>query len=217
MPDKDYYNILGVAKNASLEEIKKAYRKLALKYHPDKNPDNQKNAEERFKKISEAYYVLENDKRRAEYDAYRGGYGGESGGQFTGTQGFNFDEILRQYAGSARTSRAGFSGNNFEDIFDVFKHMGRGGRTEYIYNSDFGNEKARPLDVDTDINASLILPKNVAEKGGEALFKHSGKKITLKIKAGTHTGQKLKIRGQGKMCSHCGHPGDLIVTIRVSR
>src|SRR3989338_6697148 len=78
--DRDYYGVLGVAEKATVEQIKSAYRKLALKFHPDKNPGN-KEAEERFKKISEAYYVLSDEKKRAEYDAYkRGGFAGAAGG-----------------------------------------------------------------------------------------------------------------------------------------
>ena len=97
MSQKDYYQALGVQEKASPEEIKKVYRKLAVKYHPDKNPGN-KEAEARFKGISEAYYVLSDPKRRAQYDQMRQ-FGGGPGGNFAGSQGFDFEELLRQFGG----------------------------------------------------------------------------------------------------------------------
>ena len=93
MPGKDYYNTLGLPEDADVDTIKKAYRKLALKYHPDKAQGDKKRAEERFKEMSEAYYVLSDAKRRAEYDAYRTGSGPQ--GEFTSAQGFDFEEVKR--------------------------------------------------------------------------------------------------------------------------
>ena len=133
MQKDNYYEILGIPESASLDEIKKAYRKLALKYHPDRNRDNEKNAEERFKRISEAYYVLGDAEIRSEYDAYRKGYGPRRGTQFTGTEGFDFNEILKHAGGFS-----GYGGSDFEDIFDVFRHMGDGRKAEYIYATGGG-------------------------------------------------------------------------------
>ncbi len=93
---KNYYDLLGVSEKASAEEIKKAYRKLAVKYHPDKNPNNVKEAESRFKEISEAYFVLSDEKKRAQYDQMRK-YGGGSG-NFAGSQGFNYEDLFNQYS-----------------------------------------------------------------------------------------------------------------------
>ncbi|MFH1754002.1 MAG: DnaJ domain-containing protein [Candidatus Omnitrophota bacterium] len=216
MAGKDYYKILGVQDNAGAGEIKKVYRKLAVKYHPDKNPDDRKRAEERFKEISEAYYVLSDDKRRSEYDNYRK-YGAASTQGFSGAEGFDFSEILKHFssgqAGGRRTSRA-FTGDSFENIFDIFKHMQGGGDEEYVYmnNGSSGAGHSYPK-VNSDIKASLSIPKNLAEIGGEALFNHNGRKITLKIKSGTKPGQKLRIRDQGRLCQCCGHRGDLYITI----
>jgi len=219
MSTENYYKVLGVSENASLDEIKKSYRSLALKYHPDRNPQNRKAAEERFKKVSEAYYVLGDTERRAEYDAYRKGYGYGAGGNFTGAQGFDFEEILKHFGGlggGGRASRRGYAApyGNVEDIFDIFRHMGGGARTEYVYTGGPGRaDYGRPAGQ-TDLNANLSVPANVARQGGEVLFRHNGKKITLKIKPGTRTGQKLRIKGQGRVCSACGHAGDLIVNIK---
>ncbi|MGB3057094.1 MAG: DnaJ domain-containing protein, partial [Candidatus Omnitrophota bacterium] len=112
MANKDYYDILGVKEGAGAEEIKKAYRKQALKYHPDKNPDDKK-AEEKFKEISAAYYTLGDEKRRKEYDNLRrmGAYTGD----FSSAQGFDFSDFLKQFSG-------GFSsGSSFDGLFgDIF-------------------------------------------------------------------------------------------------
>jgi len=222
MADKDYYKILGVSEGASLDDIKKAYRQMAMRYHPDRNQENRKGAEERFKEISEAYYVLSDDKRRQEFDMFRKGGGGYRSGQFSGAEGFDFEEILKHFSQGQGRSRAyrtggrGFSGAIFEDIFDAFSGMSGGqGNGEYLY-SDNGYESPRrtPPQESSDVRATLSVPPNVAKNGGEILFAHNGKKITLKIKPGTKPGQKLRIRDQGGLCRSCGHYGDLIVTIR---
>jgi len=207
MPRKDYYKILGVSEDAGLAEIKKVYRNLAMKYHPDRNPENKEAAEKRFKEISEAFYVLGDEKRRAEYDAFKKGYGyGAQTGQFTGAGGFDFDEILRHFGGAGRS----------EDIMDIFRHMGGGGvHTEYVYRRAAPESRYVETEEQTDLNATLAIPRNVAHSGGEVLFNYKGKKITLKIKPDTRPGQKLRIRNQGKMCPYCAHAGDLIITINV--
>ncbi len=109
---KDYYEILGVGRNASQDEIKRAYRKMARKWHPDVNPDNKKEAERRFKEINEAFEILGDENKRAQYDrfghsAFEGGhgFGGFSGG-FGGFSGFNFEDLFRE--------------TDFGDIFDIF-------------------------------------------------------------------------------------------------
>src|SRR3954469_10870178 len=97
MAKRDYYEILGVAKNANEEEIKKAYRKLAIKYHPDKNPDD-KAAEDKFKEAAEAYEVLSNPEKQQRYDQYgHAGVGGAAGGGGYGGGGMNMDDIFSQF------------------------------------------------------------------------------------------------------------------------
>jgi len=215
MPRKDYYKILGVSENAGLDEIKKIYRNLAMKYHPDRNPQNREAAEKRFKEISEAFYVLGDEKRRAEYDAYKKGYGYDAGsGEFAGARGFDFEEILKHFGGGGFGSARG--GRGMEDIFSVFQDMGGDGvHTEYVYRRGVPESRYAEAREQTDLNAALAIPQNVAQTGGEVLFNYKGKKITLKIKPDTRPGQKLRIRSQGKMCPSCGHAGDLIVTINV--
>ena len=114
---QDYYELLGVAKTAAPEEIKKAYKKMAMKYHPDRNPGD-KEAEEKFKKVNEAYEVLSNPDKRQIYDQYgedglKGSFGGEGGA------GFDFSEVCKN---------AGFSGGGFSNLGDIFDNMFGGGR-----------------------------------------------------------------------------------------
>jgi len=220
MSDKNYYKVLGVSESASLDEIKKVYRGLAMKYHPDRNPENKSAAEKRFKEISEAFYVLGDEKRRAEYDAYKKGYGyGARSGEFTGAQGFDFEEILKHFGGGGFGGARRGRSSGLEDIFSAFQGMDSDGvRTEYIYTGGpgRGSRYAASARETTDTSATLAIPARLAEKGGEVLFNYGGKKITLRIKPNTPSGQKLRIKDQGETCPHCNHPGDLIVTIKIN-
>ncbi|HDJ34042.1 MAG TPA: molecular chaperone DnaJ, partial [Bacteroidetes bacterium] len=109
MAKRDYYEVLEVSKNASKEEIKKAYRKQALKYHPDKNPGDAR-AEEKFKEAAEAYEVLSNDEKRARYDRYgHAGVGGAAGGGF-GSGGMTIDDIFEHFGDIFGTGFGGFGG-----------------------------------------------------------------------------------------------------------
>jgi len=219
MSNADYYKILGVKEDAGPAEIKKAYRKLALKYHPDKNPGDKK-AEEKFKSVSEAYYTLGDDKRRREYDNLRkmGAYTGN----FSSNQGFDFSDFSSHFSGAGH----GFSSNSvFNDIFgDIFYGMGKkrtSGNSSYTYYYTPGGGTAGREDhgtVDTDIKTVLNIPKDLATQGGEAKFRlSSGKNIKLKIPAGIKNGQNMRLRGQGSACPCCKHKGDLIVTIRYGK
>ena len=109
MAKRDYYEVLGVEKGASADEIKKAYRKLAIKYHPDRNPDNPE-AEEKFKEAAEAYDVLHDEQKRKQYDQF--GFnapGGGFGGGFGGGQGFSMDDIFSMF-GDVFGGHSGFGG-----------------------------------------------------------------------------------------------------------
>jgi DnaJ-class molecular chaperone len=234
---KDYYKVLGVSESATADEMKKVYRKLAVKYHPDKNPGN-KEAESKFKEISEAYYVLSDEKRRAQYDQMRK-YGGGAGfqGNYAGAQGFDFEELLKQFSGGrARSSGGGGRYSAFSDIFsDLFSGMGGGGggggaqfkfhtsgggpRQQYYQSApgyedddfDQGTE-AEPADV----TVNLRISKKKAKEGGSVTFRTpEGKTISVKIPAGTRAGQKLRLTRQGRKCATCRHEGDLILTIKV--
>jgi len=221
MAQKDYYKILGVADNAAEEEIKKSYRKLAVKYHPDKNPDNRKESEERFKEISEAYYVLSDAKRRGEYDMMRK-YGGAPQGDFAGAQGFDYEDLLRQFSagrGGRRSSgRYQMFGDIFSDLFGGGGSFGRGNagscrrEPEEEYAQEFGGEPAQ--EVDTDIKVKVRLPKKRMEEGGKIRVTiPGGKSYTVKIPPNCKDGQKLRLPREGKKCPCCSHAGDVILII----
>lgn len=223
---KNYYNVLGVSETASGDEIKKAYRKLAVKYHPDKNPSNPKEAETKFKEISEAYFVLSDEKKRAQYDQMRK-FGGGSSGNFAGAQGFNFEDLLRQFGGGRARPSGQYSA--FGDIFeDLFSGLGNrpGGRQArasagpfpggYTYYSG-GPEPDADLDpVDADVAVNLKISHEKADKGGQVTFRTpEAKTLSVRIPPHTRDGQKLRLTRQGRICAACKHEGDLILQIRI--
>ena len=219
MASRNYYEVLGVAETANAAEIKKAYRKLAIQYHPDKNPHNKKEAEAKFKEVSEAYYVLSDADRRAKYDQARrfGGSGAGGPGNFAGAQGFDFSEFLNSFQGGGgrKTSRSSqYSG--FEDIFgDLFGTSARGG------NVGGGSrprheEPAPAAEPSADIRVSLKISREKAEKGGQVTFRSpQGKTISVKVPPGTREGQTLRLTRQGRLCHTCGHEGDVLLTIKL--
>lgn len=213
---KDYYKALGVAENATPEEIKKVYRKLAIQFHPDKNKGNQQ-AEDRFKEISEAYYVLSDSKRRAEFDQYRkfGGVGPQGGG-FHGADGFNFEDLLRSYGrqGGARGRAQSYSG--FADIFEELFSGGPGRGASSMHDFFGQNVKgtyAPPPNLDE--SGTLKISSERARQGGAVKIKSkNGKMIAVKIPKNTHDGMKLRLSGLGKK-SGAGKSGDLVLKIKV--
>lgn len=217
---KDYYKTLGVSESVSVDEIKRSYRTLAKKYHPDANPNN-KAAEEKFKELSEAYYVLSDPGKRREYDAFkkggfssggRQGYGG--GGQgFQGAQGFDFEEILKMFSaggGPASGGRRGGARTHFRSSMGGFQDIFSSG------GSEEDTEEYAPAKVSSDASATLKISKSRAQKGGEVSFTaKEGKKITVRIPPGITSGKKLRLARQGNLCPTCDHPGDLILTIKM--
>jgi len=224
---KDYYETLGISETAKPEEIKKAYRKLALRYHPDKNPGN-KSAETKFKEISGAYYVLSDPKRRTEYDQMRHLGGGSSTSDFAGAQGFDFEELLKQFSGRGRSQSAGGQYSGFSDIFqDLFsgsgskrftQRRGPGGTVYQFYSSqpeesELGDEEELAR---VDVYVNLRISKEKAKKGGRVAFRTpEGKTISVAIPPNTHEGQKLKLTRQGRLCPTCRHEGDLILQVEL--
>src|SRR5438552_720906 len=202
MAEKDYYEILGVKKTATEEEIKKAYRNLAKKFHPDKNKGN-KEAENKFKEISEAYAVLGDKEKREQYDRLGReafSFGGAGGGQ-NPFAGFDFS----QFGGArARTGRRGASGpSGFTDIFsDLF---GGGGGVEFEELPSRGN----------DINAELTIGFREAVTGATMDLTVNGSHIKVKIPEGIGDGQTIRLRGKGTPGATGGTPGDLNVLVHV--
>ncbi|MBN1199558.1 MAG: J domain-containing protein [Bacteroidales bacterium] len=191
MDYKDYYKLLGVPKTATQEEIKQSYRKLAVKYHPDKNQGN-KESEERFKEIGEAYEVLKDPEKRKKYDKlganwkqfeHAGAEGGFDYAQWTGGQ-----------AGGRSGGQAGFENEDFSDFFNTFF----GGGFSDGFSS--GSRYARSRDIPRkgqDYQADLSISLADAFHGTEAMLKLEGESIKATIPAGVKDGQILRIKGKG--------------------
>ncbi len=215
MSNKDYYKVLGVSESASMDEIKSAYRKLAKKYHPDMNPTDKKGAEAKFKQVSEAYYVLGDEKRKQEYDAFRkGGFRpGQSRG-YSGAQEFDIEDLLSHMGYSSGRARAGRSGrvdfNIFDDVFsDIFSQGER---------RSFSGQYASPKQqkVRTDLDSSIEIPGSLAKTGGKIdLSLSTGSKITVNLPKDIASGTKLRLQGLGGECPCCSKKGDLLLKVKV--
>ncbi|HTD94697.1 MAG TPA: J domain-containing protein [Chitinophagaceae bacterium] len=202
---RDYYSILGITKSANAAEIKKAYRKLAVKLHPDKNP-NDKKAEERFKEVNEAYEVLSDPENRKKYDLYGENWnrvneaqqGSQAGGKRSsaGGQSFQFEGDASDFFGQ---------GSDYSDIFgDFFRQAGGGqGRRS--------NGKYRGQDLQSELSITL----EEAYSGASKTFELNGQKIRIQLKPGAYTGLTIKLAGKGQPGANGGPPGDLFITINV--
>lgn len=199
----DYYKILGVDKNATQDEIKKAYRKLARKLHPDLNPDD-KEAERKFKELNEANEVLSNPENRNKYDKY--GENWKHGEEYEKAQ-----QQQRQYQ---KQNYGGFSGADFgegEDFSDFFQDMfgGAGGFGKSSWGSASGKFKGQ------DIRAELNLNLRDAAKTHPQTFEINGKKVRITIPAGVYDGQQIKLKGHGNPGFNGGPGGDLYITFNI--
>jgi curved DNA-binding protein len=243
---KDYYKLLGISKGASKEEIKRAFRKMARKYHPDVNPNEPKTGE-KFKEINEAYSVLNDDKKREMYDKFgvvdgdpstyqqwgggNGGFRGSGGGKTyrspDGTTyyysapgssgGFDFNEIF----GNRRSSRGGDGGfdffNDLGDIFDVFNRQG-GGSTR-ARSAPFNNYPREGDDLRYDMEIDFM----DAYQGGKKKVQYkdpvSGqmKNLNVSIPRGVKNNQKLRLKGKGMPGENGGNPGDLYIAIHIKK
>lgn len=193
MAKRDYYEILGVSKSASADDLKKAYRKLAMKYHPDKNPDD-KVAEEKFKEVSEAYDILRDSEKRAAYDQF-----GHSGPSPFKNQGFG---------GNPYNSR---STEGFQDLFhEIFGDIFSGGR------------RAKPRGTDLKYNLHISLEEVIQGSKRTISFmrkrgaNEESAKLEISVPAGVKEGQRLKIRGEGDASGNT-NPGDLYVVINIQK
>ncbi len=198
---RDYYEVLGVGKNASDDEIKKAYRKLAVKYHPDKNPGD-KEAEAKFKEINEAHDVLADKQKRARYDQFgHAGVGGAGGNPFSG-------------GGAAGNPFGGFDFNGQTFNFD----FGGGGGLDDILGSlfGFGNAGARRPRRGADYQAAVVLTFEEAIFGTTKTVEVNGGELKVKIPAGIDDGMSIRLRGKGGPAPEGGsEPGDLYVRVKV--
>ncbi len=211
MPGKDYYKILGVNRDASPEDIKKAYRRLALKYHPDKNPNN-KEAEEKFKEINEAYAVLSDPEKRRQYDTF----GAETFSQrFTHDdifRGFDLGEILREF-GFASSGRGR---NIFTHIFEGadpfgFTYSRQGSPFE---NAEYASRARKGADITYELALSLEEIAQPVRKNITYYIDGQKETVSVKIPAGISSGKKLRLAGKGYPGQGGGPRGDLYILIK---
>ncbi|MEO6942112.1 MAG: DnaJ C-terminal domain-containing protein [Terrimesophilobacter sp.] len=206
--DKDFYKVLGVSKDVSAADLKKTYRKLARKYHPDSNPGDAK-AEAKFKEVSEANAVLSDPDQRKEYDQMRAMGSGmprfAAGGQNGG-----FEDVFGGMFGGGN-QRTSYQASGFEDIFGSM--FGGGfGQSSGGYRGAGGPTKGR------DITASTTLDFVTAIKGDTARLQSAGgKPISVRIPAGVADGQKIRLKGKGEPSQDGGAPGDLTLTVTVRK
>ena len=197
---KSLYETLGVSESASADEIKKAYRKLARKYHPDINKTPE--AEEKFKEINAAYEILSDEDKKRQYDQVGDNmFGGQSFHDFAGSQGGNadLDEILRSIFGGGGGGFSGFGGG----------FGGAGGAGGF---GGFGGAGASAQNL--DLEAHITIPFNTAALGGKHSINVQGESFDIKIPAGIKSGEKLRVKGKGHKSG--GRAGDLYIKVDVA-
>jgi curved DNA-binding protein len=217
---KDYYGILGVPKNASDAEIKKAYRKLAMQYHPDRNPGKEKWANEKFKEINEAYGALGDPQKRKQYDQFGtvGNIGDIFGSPSTRT---TFEEMMKDFGGA---------GLRFDFLDDIFGDLLKGRGSSFSFRS-FGGKpgrvrfEARPgQEINLDeilrqtrrpqaVRYELAISQKEASQGVKKILKRKGKRLEVKIPAGVRTGDMVRYRNA--LQTSDGLPGDILIKVIV--
>lgn len=191
---KNYYDELGVSKEATEQEIKRAYRKLAKQYHPDVNKDP--GAQERFKSVQEAFDVLSDPEKKANYDRYGSpdgpsfgqGFGG--GGETYGEGSSQFEDLFRQFGGGSRTTSRTFG---FEDMFGSFFDQA--------------------VEEDLDETVRVNIPLSQLTKESKVSLRLQTGTVNVKIPQGAYEGQKLRLKGKGSRVGQSGNRGDVYVEL----
>jgi curved DNA-binding protein len=220
---KDYYQILGVPKTARQEQIKKVYRKLAMQFHPDRNPGKEQWANDKFKEINEAFGVLGDPQKRQQYDQFGtvGNIGDIFGSPFTRT---TFEDLMKDFRGSGLGFD--FLNNIFGDMskgrgcsFRTFSR-GSGGRRRVRFEAPgginleeiFGQPKPQPARR-PEVRYEVAITGEQAAQGLEKDLVRRGKKLRVKIPAGVRNGSRVKLRNARQVTD--GQPGDIIIVVRV--
>lgn len=204
----DYYQTLGVSKNATQDEIKKAYRKLARKYHPDLNP-NDKEAEKKFKQINEANEVLSHPENRKKYDQY--------GKDWQHAEQFEQAKAQQQRNGGSHntyTYSGDFGGGDYSDFFESV--FGKSGFGDSGFGDSFGRSRARQTQFKgEDYQAEMQISLRDAYTAHKKTFQFNGKDIRITIPAGIGDGQKIKLKGYGGKGVNGGPDGDLYIQFHI--
>ena len=217
MDYKNYYEVLGVDRKASQEEIKRAYRKLAMKYHPDRNPDN-KEAEEKFKEANEAYQVLSDSEKRTHYDRFGASYsqwqqrGGEPGnfnwGDWFGSAGAPGGRGTRVQYEDMGSMFSGTGGTGFSDFFEtLFGGMGAAGMGGTGTGANQRSGARAPQRYEQPVQISL----QEAYDGTVRVLESNGRRVQVKIPAGAKSGTKVRARGEAP------GGGDLYLKVEVTK
>ena len=209
---EDYYQILGIDKKASQDDIKKAYRKLALKYHPDRNQGNA-SAEERFKKISEAYAVLGDVEKRKQYDSFGSQEAfNRSFSQEDIFRGFDLNDILRDLGGFGSAGRMRGQNRGY-GTDDLFSQLFRGQQQQY---------RQQPVPrkgQDLEYNLSISIEDAYSGSEKRITFKKDDgglTEMTVKVPKGIDTGKKMRLAGKGLPGSGGGPPGDMFINVKIA-
>jgi curved DNA-binding protein len=217
---EDYYGILNVPRNASDGEIKKAYRKLAMEYHPDRNPGREKWANEKFKEINEAYGVLGDPQKRKQYDQFGtvGNIGDIFSSPFTTT---TFQEMMKDFGGA---------GLRFDFLDEIFGDFLKGRGSSFSFRS-FGGRPGRVIfesrpgqEINLDeifgqarrpqeVHYELVISRGEALRGVKKVLKRKGKKLEVKIPAGVRTGNVVRLKNARQISD--GSPGDILIKVIV--
>jgi len=213
--DKDFYKVLGVSKDVSEADLKKAYRKLARQYHPDSTQGDAAK-EAKFKEISEAYSVLSDKDQREEYDQIRAMGSGGARFQAPGSGGAGgFEDVFSRFGGGAGT-RGGGQQADFDDLFAMFGQQGGGFGSGRFGQSTGGFRGYGGPQRGADVTARTTLDFQTAVKGETiSLAGEDGKPFKVKIPAGVADGQKIRLRGRGRPSPDGGEPGDIVVSVTV--
>jgi curved DNA-binding protein len=216
MEYKDYYKSLGVSKDASPEEIRKAYRKLARKYHPDVNPNN-KSAEERFKEINEAYEVLSDADKKIKYDSlgtdwsrYQQGGGDPNG--------FDWSQWSASGGGPQGGARGGYR-SEYVDLGDLFG--GAGGFSDFfesVFGGGMRGQGARPGAMPLkgrDIEQPTAISLEEAYSGTQRVLQIGSRRLEIKIPAGVRSGSRVRVANEGEPGGNGSASGDLYLVITV--
>lgn len=211
----EYYETLGVSKNATASEIKKAYRQLALKYHPDKNPGD-KAAEAKFKEISEAYAVLSDPEKKKQYDTYGSTNFHQRYSQEDIFRNFDLNDILRQFGmgGGASTNFRGNMGAG-QAFQSFFSQAGSGRMGGCGSGGCHAPEKGQDLTYQIAVTLDEVM--HGAEKNIALRTNGKTQNVSVKIPKGIETGKKLRLKGKGAASPYGGAPGDLYLKVEVSK